>query len=1215
MTTNRPRIFSCPGCSLRVTGLERECPRCKRRFGEEAELECPFCGTLVSPRLDACPSCGIDYNEFVDHAEEQLWQKALDKIVEEIEELKTEDQARPAVATPRQPSPAVAPAAEPGDDEAVCPVCHRVVSLSDPVCPGCGSEFEDEEELYDESNAVCPMCGATVSYEAAMCPSCGAEFEDEGEEGEVEQVPEVVGEPPPAGAVTGQVSDERGGLLAKTPAAKAHAGTGLSNGFSVTNGSGIINGKGQTNGVQFVNGLGAVNGKDLINGSGAYNGTGSGRSVGGRRGHMRPIYLRWQLIAVLVAAAIIVPSYLQFSRSGDEGPFSVDGDFGDWEDAAMFTVMSVSTDVDPDVVEWSVATYGDYVYLYVHMSREVMAGMAAQRVTLFIDSDDSADSGYLVDGIGADHMMELFGWNGSVSTSLLFNYHSTEDRLDWNEWRPSGPVENRLAGERLEAKARIVGGLNQSAKFLFAAQDEASADCISYAVGLTGGVLIIEQGPSPEISDTEVLPIGHSVSMLRLTFTCQGSGGTVDGVTPALSGVTLREQFQPFSLEVGDEHVMDVMVDSSALSVGDMVSAYVPDDEVSCSFSSVQVTGGPVRAYAGSAPVNITIDGAFADWAGRTVADVDFTPIANPNIDIDEVGANSTDEDCYFFVSVLGTLCAGSYVPKTCAVPVSSGGGTVVPSRRTAEDFLRIFIDSDRSVSSGKTITIGALTIGADQMIEVRGLCREIVSIDAYLYAEGAWTLLAVPVDAAKDVSRLEIGIASHAIGDPEGVDFLMESTDWSGDRDYATNQSIALSMRTWAVDSSGTSQYATSMSYQRKILYDGTSYWSFYFDGSNTVCEYSDDGGETWTSRGSVFKASDVREVSIWYDPDNDVVYAVGDRGTASTSIYVQKGTLNSGSKTISWAASDSTKAVSTQSVAGKNSYICRDTNGYLWMLVSDLVQTNPQVKYQIGAWKSDSTNDITSWTSTGTLLPSGGTQDSDICGSVVPAGTGSDVWAVYAYEGKVFSKKYSGSSWESNSQTVYSGSGTQSDNTINAPPSVVVDDDKVVHVIYGDNSEDAGVSKPKVFYTRNNTGATTWATATDLDSNKPSNVGDVYPTITVDTSTGDLYAFWMRTDTSAVPKTVMGKTYSGGSWASLSFGTQTSYTKHHLSSIYNISGGDLVCWQWTQNTSGTIEVMFDKIPEFQDMALPVLFMIAMFAIISKRNRSRKGSDEKKDA
>jgi RNA polymerase subunit RPABC4/transcription elongation factor Spt4 len=1215
MTPIIQKIFSCPGCSLRVSGQESACPRCGKEFGPDIKLECPFCGTLVPPHSNRCPSCQIDYLEFMEKAEVHLLEKALEKIVEEIDDLRLDEKPKNEEhLSTRKPLP------EPGvgdrAPEAVCPMCKTVVTTSDEVCPSCGAVFEmdtpDEMVGHDE-RACCPICGEIVGMDVVICPFCGAEFETEdmpapeplrAEPVRVFKKPRIIPRPK-------SVHDRRG-LVAEPPELEAWGDSDVSNGVSVTNGiskingKGRINGRGQINGVHFVNGRGAVNGRDLVNGTGILNGSGARRHYEFERSGKTPFYIRWQFVAILVAIAIVVPSFLHLVNTGEEEPYSIDGDFGDWDSRIMFTAMSIAPDQDAQGVEWSIDTRDDTVYLYVRAAEDLMASSEAERFVLFIDCDDSNGTGYSIGGAGADFMAEMSGWNGSVRSSTLLEFRSDGDQLNWSRWSNARHVKSTVAGNQLEAMARLSTALNESAKFILAAQTELGGMCVSYPVTADCGLLIVEQRAADGISAEGILRSGSTTAYMRLRFTCQGNGGTVESVVPTLTGISSFEPIESFALDAGEERMVDLLVDSSALTYGEFVSATVTAEGLSSTFQYLQVVGGPVCAYAYAPPQDITIDGAFADWAGRTTTDTDGTTLENPNVDIDQVGTDSADENSYFFVSVHGTLCAGVYVPKTCTSRICSGGATTAPSRCTAEDFIRIYIDSDRSNASGRFIEAGAMTIGADHMIEVCGLCCEIISVNAYLYVAGTWALVPVSLDAAKDESKMEIGVGAEAVGDSDNIDFLIEATDWRGETDYASNQTTLQLHRAWAVDSTGTSEYATSLSYQRKLFYDGANFWSFYFDGADTVCSYSDDGGETWTSRGSVFKTAGVRKASIWYDAGNSVVYAVGDRASSTRNIYVQKGSVSSGSSEISWAASDAAPTVSTEGSSEKNSYISRDSNGYIWILCTDVTKTSPTYKYQLESWQSNSVNDVTAWTSRGDLLPSAQTQDGDVCGSIVPAGTGSDMWAVFAYEGEVYGRKYSSGSWESG-QEIYSDTGTQEENTVNSPPSVLVGSDKVVHVVYGDKSEDGGFSKPKTWYTHNNTGASTWVPSSDLNTSKPSDVGNKYPTISVDSVTGDLYVFWMRTDAAGVPKTVMGVTKSdGGSWTSLSFGTQTPYTKHYLTSIYTVEGVSNVCWLWTQNTTGTIEVFFEIIPEFGDVVVPVFTILAVFIAVLGGRRHR---------
>lgn len=1222
MTPSRTKIFSCPDCSLRVTGCEKECPNCGKPFGPDVKLECPFCGTLVSPNSDVCPSCQVNYLDFVEEAEQRLLDKALDRITQEIDVLRTTGADEEHTEGGDGANAKTFEVEETQD--IVCPVCDGLVSMSDEECPYCGAIFEMEapDELFaPEESAYCPACGEFVDLDVPTCPSCGAEFElEEGAPGLHVSEPEnlikklhIVSRAKSIG--------RRGSLAGRSQVQDAATRRGLSNGGSVTNGTGIINGRslingsGQINGVHLVNGKGAVNGRDLVNGMGILNGSAGRRHYPLDGREKSPFYVRWQFIAAIIAIVIVTPSILHFTNTGDGAPYAIDGDFSDWDTRTMFTSTDTSADPDAQAIEWSVDQCDNVVYLYVRATEELMTEPEAERIVLFIDRDDLNCTGYMMGRIGADFIVEIMGWNGSIRSSTLLEFCSDDDQLDWSQWSNARAVKSTVAQNQLEAMATLPVPVNESAKFILTAQTQQGMACVSQPVATDGGLLVIEQRAASGISKDGILESGTSTGYLQLRFTCQGEGGTVDSIIPALFGISSFEPVEPFAIDVGEERVIDLRVDSSTLANGEFVSASIGETDVCSSFKYVQIVGSPVRAYAYDRPQNIMIDGAFADWNGKTVDDADGLAIQNPNVDIDESGANTTGDYSYFFVGVRGNLCAGAYVPKACTSQVCVGGAITVPCRRTAEDFIRIYVDSDMSSATGRVMTIGQLTIGADQMIEVCGLSCKIVSVQAFLNVAGTWALIPMTVDAAKDDSRIEIGVVNDAVGGHDGFRYLIEATDWQGEADYASDQAIDLISRTWAIESSETCQHATSLSYQRKLFYDGSNFWGVYFDGTDTVCAYSADGGETWTNRGAVFKSSGVRDASIWYDSGNSVVYAVGDRSSATRYVYIQKGSVDSESCTVSWAASDSTPTVSTEEVAEKNAYICRDTNGYLWIICTDLTKSSPQTKYQLGSWQSDSVNDVTAWTSRGSLLPTAQTLDSDLCGTVVPAGVGSDVWAIFAYDGKVFSKKRTGGAWESSEQTIYSESGSQDENTVNAPPSVVVGEDQIVHVVYGDIYEEGGYSKPAIWYTHNQTGSTTWATSIDLDPSKPSDVGNKYPTISVDTVTGSLYAFWVRTDTSGVPQTIMGKkNEDGGSWTSISLGTQTSFPKHYLTAIYSVAGQSNVCWLWTQNTTGTIEVFFDVIPEFGDIVVPSFTTLAIFMVILGRRRSKgwRGRDRK---
>jgi hypothetical protein len=350
------------------------------------------------------------------------------------------------------------------------------------------------------------------------------------------------------------------------------------------------------------------------------------------------------------------------------------------------------------------------------------------------------------------------------------------------------------------------------------------------------------------------------------------------------------------------------------------------------------------------------------------------------------------------------------------------------------------------------------------------------------------------------------------------------------------------------------------------------------------------------------------VNEASIWWDSANSAVYVVGDTSAASLNVRLQKGVVTPATHTISWAGGpDKTLAVSSNVLGGKNTFISRDASGYIWVMSSNCTSTVP-ARYDLSAFRSSAVNSITAWLYAGNMLTVDDPQP-NLKGSVIPAGTGTDVWAVYGYSGNVSARKYASSAWSAQSAIYTIGGGNPNPgNTDNAPPCAVVGSDGVIHVIYGNGHDQAATSKPWIYYVYNS--GSGWSVPYRLESVSNS-YGNVYPTVSVDSSTGNIYAFWIETDTNGVGITVMGKKNVSGIWTALTLSGQTAGAKQYLNSIYSGTGEQNICWQWTQNTTSPIEVTFDKLPEFKTVVLPVLFLALVILVGMQRRRGRSRRDE----
>jgi hypothetical protein len=1145
---------------------------------DEQMVQCPLCGKKVSADLDKCPFCAT-------HLVKAATQRDLNEVIEDRVTRRLE-RVLPSQDFLRAPIPKT----ELPDIKVNCPACGVALSGGEAKCPRCGIPLSFEEIMLE-----CPECGALVLPGAKSCPKCGVGFEEAPPEPGVPEIAPLPEELAPPREIQKPMREV---VTSISPEPSAGVGRGLVNGRGVTNGTGLVNGTGMVNGTGLVNGTGKINGT---------RGIPRGAAPPMRRAD---ILRKWQFLAVLVALVIVIPTFVYLSYSRESSRFNIDGNFDDWARAPMFGMRTVSGVSAVDVSEWSVGVDADRLYVYARTQANMMSNSSVNSFFLFVDSDNSRATGYQVGDIGAEYMLEIDGWNGTVQSSSVSSFPAGVDKSNWSEWQNIGSVSKSLAGTQLEAMATMPGSVPQSARFLLVSQDELERMAVSYPVTPSGGLLIVTQELSPSVPANGIVPSSSSTPLLRLNFTCQGSGGSVSQVVPELVGVSTASPVAGFSLTSGEtSSPIDVSVDTSGIPSEQFISAFITSQDITSSFASVEILGDPASAYVGAQPASVAIDGAFGDWNGMTTPDVDSPlPIQNQNIDIDSVGNVNTTVSSYFFVSVSGEMCAGAYVPFIKLKPTGGGGGTVVAGRVAAPDVLRVYIDDDRSSTTGYVVSFGSKTIGADYKIEINGLDGRIVSTNLYQWLSGAWEQLVSNVDAAKDRHRIEVGVSASGMGGSSTVEFIIETTDWKDRADLAALDTLTVramsgglplsagNFERWAVDSSTTSQFATAMSYQRKLFYDGTNFWSFFFDGSDTVYKYSTDAGVTWTSRGSAFVTTGVNEVSIWYDSANSVVYAVGDVSTASGNVYLQRGTVTPATSTIAWQGSDAQWNVSSFSLGGKNAFISRDANGYIWVLSSNKT-TYSGNSYDLAAFKSQNTNDITNRVAAGTM----GLADlnTNVKGSIVPAGTGSDMWAVYAHSGNVSARKYTGS-WSS-ATDLYTRvlKNDLEENTDNSPPSVVVNSRGTVYVVFGDSNTWSGTSKPHIAYTFNTT-STTW-NATSYLSGIINKDGYCYPTISLDSSTGNLFAFWinMSADNGIACK----KKPAGLGWSTFSLGSQQTYTKQYLTSIYSVSGETLICWQWTQNTTG-IQVMFDRIPEFRASALPIVCIMTMIFVCAAATR-----------
>jgi hypothetical protein len=1069
----------------------------------------------------------------------------------------------------------------------LCPLCALKLEGAETKCPRCGVPLgqiaKREEEMLE-----CPECGTLTPTGSKLCPKCGVGFE--GGVPEISAPPAQDLPPPPMPARPEHLPERP--LPEIIPVSPAPA--------PMPSGQGLVNGRG------------AINGTGLVNGTGMVNGT-RGALRPSQTGLQKSVVRRWQFLAILIAIVVIVPTFVFLTSSNESSPFAVDGDFHEWSGVEAFSAYTQSGSDSIDLTEWAVQPENDGLYVYLMTEGILWTSSDVTSFYLFIDSDNDPLTGYAVSDIGADYLIGFDGWNGSVQSATVSEYvASSRDFLNWNSWQNLGSISAISSGRQLEALADMPVALGANSRFLLVSQNSFEQSSMSYSVPAQGGLLVMKQEPGPAIDSDGIIIQSNQSALMRLRLSCEGADGTLNSIASGFSNVPLAADIPDIDLHIGVETVIDVMVDTSAATMGSVVYGNMVQAVIDSSFAEVEIIGDGVSAYVGMAPSAIVIDGAFGDWSGRTTADSDSVANTNPDIDITDVGAVNNTDASYFYVGVLGGMCNGSKTPVIKQIPAGGGGGGGgTPPRKTGEDIMNIYIDADLSSATGFAVSLASKVIGAEYKIEIRGLNGNIIARSLLHYAGGVWTYGSATISAEKDLRRMEVGIPASNLNGASSIDFMVEMTDWRSRTDIATSVPQGTRAMTggilssagidsWVVDGTTTSSSATAMSYQRKLFYDGINFWSFFYDGANTVYKYSSDSGVTWSTSSRAFSSNNMNEASVWFDSSTNTVYAIGDRPFSSTNVRLRAGTVSPSAHTITWDGNDVTLTVSTLANGGKNTYISKDSLGYIWVMSTNQTQVTPT--YDLTVFRSRNVNSTAAFFATGSMI--GGDSQATAKGSVVNVGTGSDMLAVFGYSGNVASRIYSSGSW-SGMTTIYAIGGGNPGNTDNAPPCVVVDGKGVAHLVYGNGHEQSSVSKPYIYYHYFN-GA--WSSFIRLDTVSNS-LGNFFPTISLDRATGNVFALWVETDNNGVGYSVMARKNVTGTWTWVSLTSNTIYEKYYLTSIYSAPNESTICWQWTQNTAGTLQVHFDRIPEFKDVAIPVVVMMTVFLFV-RRGRSRKTPD-----
>ncbi|MCA9381958.1 hypothetical protein KC660_00950, partial [Candidatus Dojkabacteria bacterium] len=395
------------------------------------------------------------------------------------------------------------------------------------------------------------------------------------------------------------------------------------------------------------------------------------------------------------------------------------------------------------------------------------------------------------------------------------------------------------------------------------------------------------------------------------------------------------------------------------------------------------------------------------------------------------------------------------------------------------------------------------------------------------------------------DASTSDTGnVPSQAYADHSGV-FIEEGTT-----NLATNPSFengtfdtgwdyeTSSINTATITTSS-SPNATDIPGHRKAWHDGTRYWQALNANSRIEFWYSTDG-TTWTE-------NTVARISI-----NTYNFTVVSN-SANFFVAYQSGYSIGMSHASSYPGTSFTWSSVTYPCSGSNPLngcasfsLTQDSSGYLWMIYIKATPESVPLYYK----KASNTNDETTW-GTQTLL--GSLSYIQDYSSIVSLGS-SKLYAVWTNGPNIFGKYYNGSSWDSSPTII--GTFVSSGRNF----SLTSDSNGNAHLVYGNSSD-------QIIYQEY---TTSWQSAVTLDSNSSNET----PTITIDPSSGTLYAFWINND-DILYKTASSP-YTSGYWDASPTTLESNGVNNYLTSGLNTytTGGPFLAW--TEGTGSPYNVKF---------------------------------------
>ena len=586
---------------------------------------------------------------------------------------------------------------------------------------------------------------------------------------------------------------------------------------------GMVNGNGITNG----NGVGIFNSEFRASGAGGGITNGNGIKyppIKYRTKHKKiPILMTITIISILLLAPIFI------LRGNERDRISIDGNFQDWKNEIIYedSIKEKTINSNINLKKYSISSDSTKLYFYISTCGPILGSTNNEGdiIQIFIDSDLNCKTGYSLKNQGCDFMIEIYGKNNIIFSSMYYQFDNERISNDWNGWETMFEVNAICMNNELETELwfddiGIIKG--EDVNVIFHSLDLYGNEDFSDKIISTGnGALnvvqksvssnIINKGISSNFIELKMLAYGYDIeinSILLEGFSTANekdidSISIIDENGKELSRSNFKNNFAKLnfnpsiSLETNEFKTVFVVVDILKTATdGHVLGLKV--SSVNADTNAITINGEIKVTYIESITEKITIDGAFEDW--KNPFSDEKREVLNPNIDITKYNTKTDSDYSSFYMKVDGEILAGVDVPTNKARsitelnrPTPGKENNVYMSSGNREDFPLPII------TGGDTIFIFIEThdnflikynlmdnLYVDKMIEIKGQNGIIISSNLYEYSgnnsqEWKWKQID-QIDVLNN--RKEIELSAKIL--PKRTIFHI--VDWSNTQDFAYN-------------------------------------------------------------------------------------------------------------------------------------------------------------------------------------------------------------------------------------------------------------------------------------------------------------------------------------------------------------------------------------------------------------------------------------------